>query len=77
MVFGLLDRIDVFEILGATMKNWLFPSLSFVAFLYVLLLFGIWTYRVDSNTPLFGNENIPKGVTTLKDFKQEMQEYVK
>lgn len=59
------------------MKNWLFPSLSFVALLYVLLLFGIWTYRVDSSTPLFGDDSAPKGVTTLKDFKQEMQEYVK
>ena len=59
------------------LKNWLFPTISFVAFLYVMLLLGIWTYRVDANKPLFSSEGSSKGVTTLKDFKQEMQVYVK
>ena len=59
------------------LKNWLFPTISFVAFLYVMLLLGIWTYRVDANKPLFSSDGSSKGVTTLKDFKQEMQGYVK
>ncbi|RDU61183.1 hypothetical protein [Helicobacter marmotae] len=63
--------------MGMGLRNWLFPTLSFVAFLYVLLLLGIWTYRINANTPLFGADNGSKNVTTLKDFKQELQGYVK
>ena len=59
------------------LKNWLFPTLSCIAFLYVLLLLGIWTYRADTNAPLFESDGNSKNVTSLKDFKQEMQEYVK
>lgn len=58
-------------------KSWLFPTISFLGFLYVMLLLGIWTFKADSSKPLFSAENIGKGVTTLKDFKQEMQNYVK
>ncbi|MDE7235150.1 hypothetical protein [Helicobacter japonicus] len=59
------------------LKNWLFPTLSFLAFIYVLLLLGIWTYRIDTSKPIFSSDNASKGVTSLKDFKQEMQGYVK
>ncbi|TLD97354.1 hypothetical protein LS71_000945 [Helicobacter jaachi] len=62
--------------MNTNLKNWLCPTLSFVALLYALLLLGIWTYRADANKPLFSSET-PKNVTTLKDFKQEMQGYVK
>ncbi|MCX2716926.1 hypothetical protein OQH61_04165 [Helicobacter sp. MIT 21-1697] len=58
------------------LKNWLFPTLSFILFLYAMLLLGIWTYRVDANKPLFTGGG-SKGTATLKDFKQELQGYVK
>lgn len=58
------------------LRNWLFPTLSFVVFLYAMLLLGIWTYRVDANKPLFNSQGSSK-TTTLKDFKQELQGYVK
>lgn len=61
--------------MGTGLRNWLFPTISFVVFLYALLLLGIWTYRADE--PLFSSERGSKGVTTLEAFKKEMQKYVK
>ncbi|WP_334096526.1 hypothetical protein [Helicobacter typhlonius] len=63
--------------MGTGLRNWLIPSISFVGLLYILLLLGIWAYRVDSSTPLFSGDSYSKGLTTLKDFKQELQGYVK
>lgn len=59
------------------LKAWIFPTLSFIAFLYAMLLISIWTYRVDAHKPLFSSDSQTKNVTNLKDLKQEMQEYVK
>lgn len=61
--------------MGAGLRNWLIPTLSFIGLLYVLLLLGIWAYRVDTSMPLFTNDG-PKDATTLKSFAQEMQKYV-
>ncbi len=58
------------------LKNWLFPTLSFIALLYILLLIAIWTYRVDASKPFFDSIG-SKGTTTVKEFAKEMQKYVK
>lgn len=63
--------------MSAGLRNWLFPTLSFIVFLYALLLLGIWTYRADTHKPLFSGSSGSGGVTTLKGFKDEMQKYVK
>ncbi|TLD81573.1 hypothetical protein LS68_000620 [Helicobacter sp. MIT 05-5293] len=62
------------------LKNWLFPTISFIVFLYAMVLIGIWTYRVDANQSLFSGAKKQGSATTqqqLKDLKQEMEKYVK
>ncbi|MCH5313212.1 MAG: hypothetical protein J1E28_02270 [Helicobacter sp.] len=61
--------------MGAGLRNWLIPTLSFIGLLYILLLLGIWAYRVDTNVPFFTNDG-PKDAATLKSFAKEMKKYV-
>lgn len=57
------------------LKNWLVPTISFIAFLYVMALLGIWTYRSDANKPLFTQES-SGNVTNIQDFQRELNKAI-
>lgn len=64
------------DIMNIGLRNWLFPTISFIVFLYAMVLIGIWTYRVDANQSLFSGAKKTGKATNLKDLKQEMRKYV-
>ena len=57
-------------------KTWIFPTLCFFLFCYVMVFVGFFTYRVNPNVSLFQEKGI-KGATSLDNLAKEMNKAMK
>ncbi len=57
-------------------KTWIFPTLCFFLFCYVMVFVGFFTYRVNPNVSLFQDKGI-KGTTSVEGFQKELNKAMK